>query len=157
MFNQWVLSPPRQRTATASNGSGTLSFAFSTVSHGAFRFYAQQFYVERRKRVPPLIHRWLTPQGLAYWYMDDGSIKSGQSKGVIFNTHGFSCEDVQRLIAVLQESFQLHASIRHQKDGDQIYVSGRSYERFRQLVDPFVINEMRYKIPQARRTHLPKE
>ena len=88
--------------------------------------------------MPKLIHRWLTPRGLAHWYMDDGSIKSSQSKGVIFNTQGFDRSDVDRLIGVLQSKFGLKASRRRQPEGDQIYVSGSSFESFFELVDPYV-------------------
>jgi hypothetical protein len=157
VFRPWVRSEPRQRLVPCSNGSITLSWVFQTFSHGAFRFYADQYYGDGGKRVPKLIHRWLTPRGLAYWYMDDGSMKSVQSKGVIFNTQGFAARDVDRLVEVLQSQFGLAATPRHQKEGKQIFVSGRSFEVFQQLVEPFLIAEMRYKIPQPRRTRLPKE
>ena len=157
VFGLWVLSGPRRRTKTARTGTPTVSWAFSTVSHGALRFYAQQFYSLGQKHVPRLIHRWLTPRGLAYWFMDDGSMKSSQSKAVIFNTQGFERPDVERLIGVLSSQFQLAAKLRRQRDGFQIFVSGTSYERFRELVDPFVIADMRYKLPRPRRTPMPKE
>lgn len=157
VFESWVLSPPRERMVKASNGSITKSWAFATVSHAALRFYAQQFYAERRKQVPDLIHRWLTPRGLAYWYMDDGSMKSSQSKGVILNTQGFLPSEVDRLVALLQSSFGLQAWPREQSDGRQIYISGNSHQRFLELVEMFVLPEMRYKLPPARRTRLPKE
>ena len=152
IFDPWVLTGPRQRTKTSSQGTETISWAFNTVSHAAFRFYAHQFYVDNKKQVPKLIHRWLTPRGMAFWFMDDGSIKSRQSKGVIFNTQGFDTPGVERLIQVLVTKFQLKAKRRHQTDGDQIYVSGESYEHFVRLIDDWVIPEMRYKLPQARRT-----
>jgi hypothetical protein len=155
-FQPWVLTPPRERTSVASTGVTTRSSVFSTVSHAAFRFYAQQFYEKRGKRVPKLIHRVLTPLALAYWFMDDGSMKSSQSKGVIFNTQGFQRPDVERLIVVLQSRFGLMAHIRHQADGFQIYVSGSSFEDFVKWVEPWIIADMRYKLPQARRTRLPK-
>ena len=156
LFLPWVLTPPRKRRSKASNGSWATSWLFSTVSHEAFRFYAHQFYDDRTKRVPKLIHRWLMPRGLAYWFMDDGSMKSSQSKGVIFNTQGFARPDVERLVELLHTRFALQATIRRQSDGMQIYVSGASYEDFMKLVDRYVIAEMRYKLPQARRTRLPK-
>jgi hypothetical protein len=156
LFRDWVLTPPRERIVSASNGSETKSWVFSTVSHSTFRFFAHQFYGDEGKRVPELLHRWLTPRGLAYWYMDDGSMKSSQSKGVLFNTQGFARNDVDALVVILHSKFGLQAAPRHQSDGWQIYVSGASFETFLGLVDPHVILEMRYKIPQARRTHLPK-
>lgn len=157
VFDGWVLSGPRRREKTSRLGTPTVSWAFNTVSHGAFRFYAQQFYLQGKKQVPRLIQRWLSPRSLAYWFMDDGSMKSRQSKAVILNTQAFPLPDIQRLIGALASHFQLAAKPRHQSDGYQIYISGRSFERFCELVDPFVIPEMRYKVPPERRTRMPKE
>lgn len=115
-----------------------------------------QFYGGGKKKVPQLITDWLTPRGFAYWFMDDGSVKSAESKGVVLNTQAYVPADVERLIEALRSRFGLQAKIRAQLDGPQIYVSGRSYERVSELIEPFVLEEMRYKMPQARRTHLPK-
>ena len=157
LFHEWVLTPPGARLKRASNGSVTTNFAFQTVSHPALRFYAQQFYADGRKRVPGLVHHWLTPRGLSYWFMDDGSLKSSQSKGVILNTHCFEQQDVDVLAKTLRDLFGLQVTPRRQPDGVQLYVSGRSFEIFSAMVDPYVIPEMRYKLPLARRTHVPKE
>lgn len=158
VFKEWVLTPPRHREVV-SKGHKSENWVFQTVSHGAFRFYAQQFYVGGKKRVPKLIDHWLTPRGLAYWFMDDGSIKSKESKGMILNTQGFNRQDVERLAGVLQNLFGLGTKVRNQTEGCQIYISGDSYERFVELTSPYIIEEMRYKIPPppTRRTHLPKE
>jgi hypothetical protein len=158
-FREWVLGKPQIKSQRIA-GKTYQKVWFNTVSHSAFRFYAQQFYRNGKKVVPKLIHRLLTARGLAYWFMDDGSIKSRQSKGVLFNTQGFSEPDVARLIGVLQEKFGLQAKRRRQPEGQQIYISGRSYERFRALVEPYLIPQMRYKLPSERRpnlTELPKE
>ena len=156
-FREWVLTPPRTRSKRASNGSVTTNLAFQTVSHSAFRFYAQQFYAGGAKRVPELIHHWLTPRAVSYWFMDDGSVKSSQSKGVILNTNCFERQDVERLAHSLSDLFGLQVKPRRQPEGVQLYVSGRSFEIFSAIVDPYVISEMRYKVPLARRTKVPKE
>ena len=106
LFKEWVLTPPRRREVV-SRGHESENWVFQTVSHGAFRFYAQQFYADGKKCVPKLIDHWLTPRGLAYWFMDDGSIKSKASKGLIFNTQGFYRQEVERLCRVLQTLFGL--------------------------------------------------
>lgn len=157
LFESWVSTPPKQLIVKASNGAETKSWTFQTISHGTFRFYGQQYYCDRKKHVPKLIHRWLTPRSLAYWYMDNGSMKSSQSKGVILNTQCFERNDVYRLIDVLNDQFILKAKLREQKDGYQIYVSGSSLEVLTNWIEPYLISEMRYKLPTARRTHLPKE
>ena len=154
VLRDWVLSPPRPKQGQ-TRGVTTLNLAFQTVSHTELSLYGELFYRNRRKIVPEPIGELLTDRGLAYWFMDDGSMKSSESKGVLFNTHAFNLDDIDRLIEVL-EKFGLLARVRRQSDGNQIYVSGASYERFVELVDPYVIEAMRYKVPQPRRTHLPK-
>ncbi len=157
LFREWVLTPPREKQGRSSNGTTTTNVVFQTVSHLAFRLYGRGFYPEAgKKKVPETIGQWLTPRGLAYWFMDDGSAKSAQSKGVILNTQAFALDEVERLIDVLRGKFRLQASVRPQTDGYQIYVSGRSYEDLTGSIDPYVIKEMRYKVPQPRRTPLPK-
>ena len=156
LFSEWVLTPPRRRLSRASNGTMTINWTFQTVSHEAFQPYGLQFYGGGAKKVPELIADWLTPCGFAYWFMDDGSVKSAESKGVILNTQAYTLGDVERLIEVLKSRFGLQAKIREQSDGPQIYVAGRSFEQVSELIEPFVLEEMRYKVPHARRTHLPK-
>ena len=151
IFKEWILTPPQEKIDAARN-----NIWFQTVSHGAFRFYAQLFYRSKTKCVPVIIHKLLTGQGIAYWYMDDGSVKSKESKGVIFNTQGFARKDVSILIKMLNKYFGLKASERRQNKGYQIYVSGESYERFKEIVEPYVIDSMRYKIPIDRKTIMPK-
>src|SRR5258708_971259 len=135
LFQEWVLTPPGARSKRASSGVVTTNLAFQTVSHSAFRFYAQQFYADGRKSVPELIHHWLTPRGLSYWFMDDGSHKSSQSKGVILNTHCFDQQDVERLARCRGDLFGLQVTPRRQADGVQLFISGRSFETFSEVVD----------------------
>ncbi len=150
-FQEWVLTPPRIRNKKSGSHLSE-NIAFSTVSHAALRFYAQQFYQDGKKIVPKMIGKLLTPRGLAYWYMDDGSMKSNQSKGVILNTQGFSRQEVKMLIDLLKEKFDLEASERKQKEGYQIYISGKSYEKFVALASKWIHPSMKYKVPEARRT-----
>lgn len=160
LFKEWVLRAPQVKTQMIA-GKDYQKLWFNTVSHSAFRFYAQQFYRDGRKVVPKLINKLLTARGLTYWYMDDGSIKSKESKGVIFNTQGYAELDTAKLVRVLREKFGLEAKLRRQPEGQQVYISGRSYEQFCSWVEPYLIPAMRYKLPSQRKrpdlTQLPKE
>lgn len=151
IFKEWVTSPPKERVSVRG-GKESRKIWFQTESVGELRFYGQLFYREKKKVVPKLIHRWLTPRALAFWYMDDGSIKSKQSKAVVLNTQGFSLNEVEKLCDVLSSKLGLDSKPRRQRDGWQIYISGRSYERFRELVNPFIHSSMMYKIPPSRLT-----
>jgi hypothetical protein len=129
---------------------------FTTVAHGSLRFYGKAFYKGGIKVVPRGIGRLLTARGLAYWYMDDGSIKSCQSKGLILNTHSFTLSEVQLLCRELGSKFGLQAKPRPQtaRSGGQrhqIYISGRSYERACEIIAPHLLPEMMYKFPPPRK------
>jgi len=63
----------------------------------------------KKKGIPKLIHRWLTPKALAYWYMNDCSIKSNDSKGLLLNTHSFELSDIKRLCELFESRFKLKA------------------------------------------------
>ena len=155
LFKDWVLAPPKEKTAR--NGKHlSKNYWFQTVSHAAFRFYAAQFYDGRRKKLPRLLGKLLTPRGLAYWYMDDGSIKSRQSRAVLLNTQSFTKEEVREVCETLETKFGLMAKPRRQKDGEQVYISGRSFQDFTEITCPYILQSMRYKVPQARQTYLPK-
>ena len=131
----------------------TTNIRFATISSSTFTFFGKQFYKDKKKVIPKLIHRWLTPRALAYWYMDDGSIKSTQSKGVLLNTHSFSHAEVQLLCNVLTKKFNLFCWPRKQKNNQyQIYISGKSYETLRDCIYGFIIPDMLYKFPLPRKT-----
>lgn len=87
--------------------------------------------------------------------MDDGSLKSKDSKGVILNTQGFNLADVELLCSVLKDKFDLQAAPRKQKHHDvlyyQIYISGHSFEHLSTLILPHIIPEMLYKFPRPRK------
>lgn len=138
VFKDFVTGEPKQRIRKCSTGVDCIIYGFQTISHGCFRFYARQYVVEGKKSVPKLIHRWITPRSFAYWFMDDGSCKSRESKGVLLNTHGFSPVDVQRLAGAVNERLGLATSLRKQREGLQIYISGKSYERLVELLDPSI-------------------
>ena len=66
--------------------------------------------------------------------MDDGSIKSKQSKGVLLNTQSFTLKEVELLCTVLLSKFGVEGSPRRTPSeekkgaGWQIYISGKCYQ-----------------------------
>ena len=164
IFANFIQSSQLRKRVVSLGGAQRINWCFQTGRHSCFLFYAHQFY-ENKKRVPPLISRLLTPRGLAYWYMDDGSMKSKQSKGVIFNTQVLKRQEVSNLCRVLSTKFGLKSWPRRPRRSAanyQIYVSGESYDLLREIIYPYLIPEMLYKFPTPRKrglrsTQLPKE
>ena len=94
---------------------------FNTLSLGLLRFYAQQFYVNRKKVVPEIIAKFASPLSLAVWFMDDGSLKSKHHRARIINTQCFDDISLKRLQTML-EKFGIKTTLRQQKEGKQIYI-----------------------------------
>ena len=159
IFKPWCLSPPAiiKRTYNTGlyKGKTSTMISFKTISSGSLRFYAHIFtnkntekQLKLTKKVPKLIHRWLHPISLAYWYMDDGGIKDKKSKAVYFHTQGFLLTEVQLLCDVLNTKFKLLAKPVKKKEKYQIYISSKSYITLKNLIYPYLIEEMLYKFPQ---------
>jgi hypothetical protein len=144
-FKEWILLRPKKKEQIV-RGKVYYKYWVSTLSSGSFRFYAQQFYGNRKKVVPKLIHRWLTPLSLAVWFMDDGSIKSKNHRARIINTQGFERREVLRLIKVLGDKFGLKCKLRKQKEGYQIMILAESADQFAKLIKNYLHSSMKYKI-----------
>nr|AYE93248.1 LAGLIDADG homing endonuclease [Termitomyces sp.] len=102
------------------------SVSFATLTLPCFNHYRSLFYDSNNKKiVPSTIQNLLTPIGLAYWIMDDGSI---QNSGLHLNTYGFTSSDVIKLKTVIENLFVLNGekplkcSIHKHKKGDRIYI-----------------------------------
>ncbi len=145
-FRDWVIGDPKQKM-THAFGNVYEKYWFTTLSSPLLKAYSDLFYSYHRKTVPPNIGALLTPIGLAVWFMDDGSTKSKESNGRILCTHAFSQTEVLLLCDVLKKKFFLEASLRKQKDGLEIYISGHSGARLRNLIEQYIISSMRYKLP----------
>lgn len=148
IFRDWVRNGIRSRTKSLKTTGRSYQYVgFTTFAHEELYSYRKLFYPNGRKIIPTNIGELLTPLGLAVWFMDDGSVKSHQSKGRILNTHSFTRVEIERLCTVLQENFSLDAWPRNQQDGIQIYISGKSADVLQALLEPHFVPEMRYKLP----------
>ncbi|KAL9231611.1 hypothetical protein vseg_006815 [Gypsophila vaccaria] len=66
-YHEWL-----QPSDSSMSDSDNIPSKFSTVPHAAFGFYADQFWSNGRRSIPKMIHRWLSPRALAYWFMYSG-------------------------------------------------------------------------------------
>lgn len=120
------------------------NISFFTRSLPCFNYYRDLFYPNGVKVVPSNIGEILTARGLAYWAMDDGYKDRNAFR---FATESFSLSDVELLIKVMKENFDLDCSINTVKSKYyRIYVSVHSMDKFRSLVSPFFIPSMMYKL-----------
>lgn len=135
------------------------NYKFDTLSSSSLRFFGQSFYRDGKKKVPLIIKKLLTPLALAVWFMDDGSIKSNHHRALILNTQCFSESDLKSLQQALFEKFGIETVLRKQKEGKQIYILSQSVKKFIQIISPYLLPSMKYKLGMTnlRLTQLPKE
>jgi len=120
------------------------AITFATMSLPCFNIYRELFYTLNTKIVPEAIYKLLTAKSLAFWIMDDGS---RHGKGLHISVYYFSTEDVDKLIYVLQDKFNLRCSIHYNKDKKpRIYIFKESMNNLKSLVLPYFINQMYYKL-----------
>jgi len=150
-FKPFITTPVYKRVYQTQKGESS-TLRFITQFSPVFSPYGKMFYNEKIKRVPESIEEILTPQALAIWFMDDGSVKSSQSKGVYLNTQSFSAKDIDKLCQVLAQKFQITAWKRPDSGSYRIYVSGKSYEKLGELITPYFTDDMWYKWPSPRRS-----
>lgn len=152
IFDEYVGTPPKPRMKTGK----IQSYWFRTFRINEFDFYAKQFYTidplgNRKSVVPKLIHRWLNPQSLAFWFMDNGS---RAETGYKLNTHGYLRPDVIRLQKALGRVFRLQSNIhldnRNLSTGGVImyslYIPASHATQFHNIVEPYMLNFIKYKL-----------
>lgn len=145
-FREWMTAVEPKRKVRAD---GRVSYEMVTCYHGAFRFYAQQFYVGKKKRIPLLFNRLVSDESLAIWFMDDGSRKSSKHKTFIIHTLGYNFADLERVCSGLNKVFGLEVTIHKQRNKTwRLYIPSKSAELFSSLVFKLMkkIPSMLYKL-----------
>lgn len=145
-FKNWAGTAPKIKEKIIPSGIKIKSISFNTYSHGAFRFYAHQFYKNKKKVIPKIIRKLLTPRSIAVWFMDDGSWKSKTHRTYIIHVDGYQKDDLLRIQSALIEKFGVETSIQRQYDNWRIYIKTSSAEKFRNLIKPYIVSSMEYKL-----------
>jgi hypothetical protein len=149
-FLPYISKDFKQKTRTFKDNRTNKRYSsvnFATLSLPCFNYYRNLFYDSNNlKFVPSDIANLLTPRGLAFWIMDDGSI---QNKGIHLNTYGFNSSCVLNLKHTLENMFgknSLKCSIHKHKKGQRIYIWEESMVLLRNNISQYMHKDMLYKI-----------
>lgn len=140
---------------------------FNTIVSSEFKHYGNMFYTYNAKSnkmikdVPNTIEKLLTPRAIAYWYMDDGSLKEiNRGNAMRICTESFSLEGVNRLKKALASHGIEHTSLNTKKNskkiitGYRLIILEKSAVKFRDLIEPYLVPCMRYKVTDGNKGHL---
>src|SRR5579863_9967762 len=141
-WRDWVRTPPKEKLKKNRLGTTSVNVGFSTLSHRELEAVRQRFYPDGRKIVPEDLE--LNSLNVAVWFMDDGSKKSSQCRGIYFNTQSYTVEEVELLQRLLRRDVGVETSVRQQRDGLQIYVPSPSVTGLLSFISAYVLPCMRY-------------
>jgi len=124
---------------------------FSSKRMQAFSELHSSWYENREgtlvKILPKNIEELLTPISLAHWIMGDGYYSNGN---IILCTDNFSEKEVLLLIDVLTNKFSIKAGTKRRANKSnvvyRINISKTSLPILKELVLPYIIPEMQYKL-----------
>nr|ABX45146.1 endonuclease 1 [Heterostelium pallidum] len=141
-----------------------MSYKFSTLTNNNLLGLRKIFYLHDAtgalvkgldgkviKIVPPNISELINARGLAYWFMDDGC---ADQYGYKFATNSFDKKSLDYIVDMLKNKFNL-PDVTLQKHGlgnitglpeYKIYIGAKSREKFRALVEPYMLDTLKYKL-----------
>ena len=124
------------------------------TAHPYFNKKYHNFYDDKRHRkIYSETLDWLTPLGLACWYMSDGYVcHVGKNSGYIYGrrmelaTDRYYYEDVQLIVQKLKSKWGINSSVITRGKTYRIRIKTESYETFINLISPYIISSMLYKL-----------
>lgn len=130
---------------TKKKGDNLLEYyRFDTYSFRSLLWLYKTFYNNNKKKViPSNIADLLTPLALAIWIMDDGTWKKS---GVRIATNSFTKKEVELLSSALYKKFNLCCSLHIYNGNYQLYIKQKSLPLLKELVLPYIIPNMHYKL-----------
>jgi len=157
VFSDYIIAEPNEIIRVNKNNNEVKTLQLQTISHKDFSQFAEIFLNSEGKKCikKHALKSVLSPRSLAYWFMDDGGKMDygpNQGKGLVFNTHCFTLAEVTDLCNVLKENFDFKTWPKKNKGAYIVAISGKDFEKFLDLVDPYIIPSMRYKLPSKRKS-----
>ena len=117
------------------------SILCTTQTNESINEFRYMFYKDRKKIIPiEYLDEYYTPFAMAIHYCDDGSYSKGN---IVIATHSFEREELEQFISFLYRKYNLEFSIHRD---NSIRVRSCSVDKFIELVKPYIIDEMKYKI-----------
>ncbi len=139
---------------------------FNTLTNPSLKFFADMFYSYDQKKqkwvkdVPVKVQKFLTPAAVAYFYMDDGALKwLNHSNAMRICTESFSPEGVIRIKNAFKTLYNIETTLTNKtlsdgRVGYRIAIPEKSSGDFRELIKPFLVDCMKYKVSDGRKGHL---
>lgn len=120
-------------------------YEFNTFTFRSFNWIHDIFYHKGKKVIKPILKNYMTPLCLAVWISDDGC---WAKPGVRIATNCFSLTEVQLLVKILKDKFNLDCTIQLLNISNNycIYIKASSIPALREILLPHMHSSMKYKL-----------
>lgn len=119
---------------------------FDTITSEEIDKFYDIFYVKGIKQVPTNIENLLIePLSVAVWFMDDG-YKRSDCNALRISTDSFTLKEQHLLQECLDKNFGIKTQIHKKGDYWNLYIPQSEAKKFCNLIKPYIIPEMEYKI-----------
>lgn len=110
----------------------------------------QDCYIDGKKVITEQMMDKITPLSLAFWYMDDGTIRhrsvdDRQNPAIEISTCGFTKEENEVLINMLWNKFGVKSNLRKERTYWSIYITAEGTRVFLDLIKDYIPACMKYK------------
>jgi len=150
ILKNFVTTPPKISYRTTKEGVRyKKSWWFRTLRHPVLteiynQFYTKDSYRCGRKIVPDFIADNINPFIMAIWVMDDGSYNQGK---IDISTYSFTLKEIEKLCRIIKKKFEITFLYYNDRDkGYRIYCNKKETQKLIDLICPYIIKTMRYKI-----------
>ena len=143
------INKPELKKRIRKNGEIYFHYSINTFTFSSFNWIHDMFYMcsegKYVKIIPHNIEQYLTPLALAIWFMDDGS---KLKKGAKIATNCFTYKELSQLCEILKNKFNLTVTIHSggKNKGYTLYISSQSMTTFSNIVKPFMLPTLYYKL-----------
>ena len=143
------INKPELKKRIRKNGEIYFHYSINTFTFSSFNWIHDMFYMcsegKYVKIIPHNIEQYLTPLALAIWFMDDGS---KLKKGAKIATNCFTYKELSQLCEILKNKFNLTVTIHSggENKGYTLYISSQSMTTFSNIVKPFMLPTLYYKL-----------
>ena len=124
-----------------------ISWYFHTKSLEEFGVIYKYFYKNNIKIFPKNLFNLFTPRMMTIWFMDDGS---NTKESFTLNTHSFLRQEQLYIVDFLKNNYKITATLVKDRNKFKIRINKSSYQKFINIIKPFIIPSMIYKIDNPR-------
>lgn len=141
-FNEYKYDYPKYNTSV---------YQFTTDTNDLTKYLINLFYPNDKKIIPKEALKQLTLEGIAWWYMDDGSMSikkiDGKPRGaeITLNTY-LTAEENQTIIDFFQNQYNITWKLNKSRGKYRLRMGKKEGKKFFALIEPYIIDSMKYKI-----------